>query len=54
MGTDKLKKVLNTCIQSILKIINLTLDRGAFSNQWKTAVVKPLIKAVKGHGSHTL
>ena len=47
MGTDELKEVLHICIPSITKIVNLSLDKGAFSNQRKTAVVKPLIKAIK-------
>ena len=47
MGTDKIKEVLHTCIPSITKIVNLSLEKGAFSNQWKTAIVKPLIKAKK-------
>ena len=47
MGTDKIKEVLHTCIPSITKIVNLSLEEGAFSNQWKTATVKPLIKAKK-------
>ena len=54
MGTDKIKEVLHTCIPSISKIVNLSLEKGAFSNQWKTAIVKPLIKAKKGHGIHKL
>ena len=44
METDKIKEVLHTCIPSITKIVKLSLDKGAFSNQWKTAIVKPLIK----------
>ena len=47
MGTDKLKEVIHTCILSVTKIINLSFDKGVFSDQWKTAVVKPLIKAIK-------
>ena len=47
MGTDKINKILHTCIQSITKIVNLSLSKGTFSNQWKTAIVKPLIKDKK-------
>ena len=43
MGTDKIKELLHTCIPSISKIFNLSLDKGAFSIQWKTTIVKPLI-----------
>ena len=35
MGTDKIKEVLHTCIPSVTKIVNLTLDNSTFSNQWK-------------------
>ena len=48
MGTDKIKEVLHTCTPSITIIVNLSFEKGAFSNQWKTAIVKPLIKAKKG------
>ena len=47
MGTVKIKAVLQTCIPSITKIVNLSLNKGVFSNQWKTAIVKPLIKVKK-------
>ena len=53
MGTDKIKAVLHTCIPSITQIVNLSLDKGAFSNQWKTAIVKPLIKAKKKETTHS-
>ena len=53
MGTDKIKAVLHTCIPSITKIDNLSLDKGAFSNQWKTAIVKPLIKVNKKGTTHS-
>ena len=53
MGTDKIKEVLHTCIPSITKIVNLSLDKGAFCNQWKTAIVKQLIKAIKKGTAYT-
>ena len=31
MGTDKIKEVLHTCIPPITKIVDLSLDKGAFS-----------------------
>ena len=37
-------------MKSIAKIVNLSLEKDAFSSQWKTAIVKPLIKAKKGTG----
>ena len=55
MGMDKIQEVLNTCIPSITKSVNLSLEKGAFSNQWKTAIVKPLIKVKKKrHSIHKL
>ena len=53
MGTDKIKAVLHTCIPPVTKIVNLSLDKGAFSNQWKTAIVKPLIKVKKKGTTHS-
>ena len=53
MGTDKIKEVLHTCIPSITKIVTLSLEKGAFSNQWKTAMVKPLIKAKRKGTAYT-
>ena len=54
MGTDKIKEVLHICIPSITKIVNLSLEKGAFSNLWKTVIVKPLIKVKKRHNTHKL
>ena len=53
IGIDKMREVLNTCIPSITKIVNLSLNKGAFSKQWKTTIVKPLIKAKKKGTAHT-
>ena len=53
MGTDKIKAVLLTCIPSITKIVNLSLNKGAFSNQWKKAIVKLLLKAKKKGTTHS-
>ena len=53
MGTDKIKEVLHTCLPSITKIVNLSLEKGTFSNQWKTAIEKPLIKAKKKGTAYT-
>ena len=47
MGIDKMKGILHTCIESITKIVNLSLNKGTFSNQWKAAIVKSLIKDKK-------
>ena len=45
LKTATLKKVIDTCIPAITRVINLSLDKGGFYANWKTAVVKPLIKA---------
>ena len=44
--TRLLKQVLHSCTPAITKIINLSLDKGDFSAQWKSAVVCPLIKSL--------
>ena len=46
ISTKLLKQVLHSCIPDIMKIINLSLDKGDFSSQWKTAVVHSLIKSL--------
>ena len=45
LNTSTLKKVTDVCILAITTIINLSLDRGEFCANWKTAVIKPLIKS---------
>ena len=44
-NTSTLKKVIDICIPAITRVINLSLDKGGFNANWKTAVVKPLIKS---------
>ena len=44
--TRLLKQILHGCIPAITKIINLSLDKGDFSAEWKSAVVHPLIKSL--------
>ena len=46
VSTKLLKQVLHSCIPAITKIINLSLDKGELSMQWKSAVVRPLIKSL--------
>ena len=45
LNASTLKKVTDMCIPVITRVINLSLDRREFCINWKTAVVKPLIKA---------
>ena len=42
--TDELKVIQDACINSITKIVNMSLTNGEFCNQWKTANIRPLIK----------
>ena len=44
MPTVRLKEVLGTILPSLAHIVNKSLDQGAFYNEWKEALVKPLVK----------
>ena len=43
--TKLLKEILPTIIPALTKIWNLSIDNGVFSEKWKSATVKPLIKS---------
>ena len=45
LKTLTLKKVIDVCIPAISRVMNLSLEKGGFYTNWKTAVVKPLIKS---------
>ena len=45
--TGFLKKVLVHCVPAITKVINLSLSMGHFYEDWKLAIVGPLIKSVR-------
>ena len=45
--TEFLKKVLVHCIPTVTKVINLSLSTGYFYEEWKLAIVRPLIKVTK-------
>ena len=45
---DKLNKVLEGCLPAITHIPNSSLDTSSFSEEWKEAIVKPLIKKPSG------
>ena len=45
--TQFLKKVLMHCIPAITKVVNLSLSTGHFFEDWKLAIVRPLIKSQK-------
>ena len=44
MPTPLLKKLIDKCIPYITRIINIPLTHGVFSMQWKTSIVRPLLK----------
>ena len=43
LPTRVLKEILHNCIDSIVKIVNLSLEFG-FDDSWKTAIVRPPLK----------
>ena len=44
LPTSLLKRMIDVCLPSITKIMNLSLEMGQFTYQWKVAVVRPLLK----------
>ena len=46
--TDKLKEVLEGCLPAITHIANSSIDTSSFCEEWKEAIVKPLIKKLSG------
>ena len=46
LPTTHLRKVVKHCLPSIAKIVNLSLVTGDFCNNWKSAVIQPLIKVL--------
>ena len=47
ISTEFLKKVLVHCTPAITKVVNLSLSMGHFYEDWKLAIVRPLIKLIK-------
>ena len=45
--TKFIKKVLTHCIPALTKVVNLSLSSGHFFEDWKLAIVRPLIKSLK-------
>ena len=43
--TKLLKEILPTVIPALTKIANLSINNGEFSEKWKSATIKPLIKS---------
>ena len=44
ISTELLKEILPPCIEIITHIVNISLTKGLFANDWKTAIVHPLCK----------
>ena len=44
MPTHLLKSELDVFLPSLTRLINLSLDKGVFSETWKCAIVRPLLK----------
>ena len=44
--TKLLTEVLLTIIPALTRIANLSIEGGVFSEKWKSAIVKPLIKSL--------
>ena len=42
--TEVLKRILPTILGAITEIVNLSLSTGSYAQDWKTAIVKPLLK----------
>ena len=42
--TSKLQELLGGYLPAITHLVNSSLDQGAFCEEWKEALVKPLIK----------
>ena len=44
ISTELLKEILLSCIEIIAHIVNISLTKGLFANDWKTAIVHALLK----------
>ena len=44
--TSLLKEVLESLLSNLTKLVNLSLEEGVFAEEWKLALVKPLLKIV--------
>ena len=42
--TEVLKRILPTLLRPITEIFNLSLSTVSFAQDWKTAIIKPLLK----------
>jgi hypothetical protein len=44
MPTKLLKEVISAILPVITRIINLSLEHGVFAENWKTSIIRPLLK----------
>ena len=46
LPTAKLQEVIEGCLPALTHLVNSLLDQGSFCEEWKEAIVKPLIKKI--------
>ena len=46
LPTAKLQELLDGCLPALTHLVNSSLDQGRFCEDWKEAIVKPLIKKI--------
>ena len=46
--TKYIKNNKEQFVEVLTKIVNMSLDLGFFSQKWKTAILRPLIKKLNG------
>ena len=46
LPTAKLQELLDGCLPALMHLVNSLLDQGRFCEEWKEAIVKPLIKKI--------
>ena len=42
--TNILKEIMDSLIDPITKIVNISMSKGQFASEWKTAILRPLQK----------
>ena len=46
--TSALKRLFTVCLPTITQIVNMSLTKGDFNEDWKTAIIRPLLKNLIG------
>ena len=52
--TSIIKEALDLLLPTLVKLVNLSLVEGEFTQQWKTALVKLLLKSRYGADKHII